>query len=208
MNYLELVAAGQAYADRYDQEVVDNMDNFLRFAEARINRLLKVREQSKRARLQTVDEQEYYPLPTDFAGMRDINIVTPGADGGESVRTYTYLNPEQMNIKSAQTTNGLWYTVIADQLQIAPIQAAGSQIEIIYYQRLFPLTRDNPTNWLSNSFPDIYLAALMLEIEAFVKNDQSVMLWESKFKMMIGELQTVDVDERWSGTPLTTKVQR
>ena len=49
MNYQELVDASVAYADRNDIEVANNVDLFVTMAEARVNRVLKTRKQSKRA---------------------------------------------------------------------------------------------------------------------------------------------------------------
>ena len=74
MNYTDLVGAARAYADREDADVGNNMDIFIIMAEARMNRLLKTREQSTRAYVATVDDQEYYSLPPDYAGMRDIQL--------------------------------------------------------------------------------------------------------------------------------------
>ena len=66
MNKLALTNAAIAYADRYDIEVNENINNFYLFTEARINRLLKTRRQSARAFTLTIENREYYSLPPDW----------------------------------------------------------------------------------------------------------------------------------------------
>ena len=202
MTYDELKAQAQAYADRYDKEVADNMAAFFAFAEARINRNIKVREMTARAKMALVEGQEYYPLPADFAGMRDIEIKP--TDGAR--KTLAYLSPEQANIiAESQATRFAGYTVIANQLQIIPAQSDGV-IEMVYYQRLMPLSIDVESNWLSESYPDAYLAAIMSEIESFVKNSETAQIWNTKFNDAMADIEANDQRERWSGTALVQRV--
>lgn len=202
MNYTELVTAVKAYADRYDNEVSDNMDTFFRMAEARINRSIKTRGMSARAQMILFDGHPYYPLPADFAGIRDIEIVPNSG----TRKTLTYFNPEQANMVTAATdTNFAGYTIIANQLQLIPAQANGV-VEIVYYQMLPPLSDAQLTNWMSDDYPDAYLAALMLEIESFVKNDERAILWDTRLQKILDDIDSNDQRERWSGTPMQTRV--
>ena len=60
MNYNEIISAGVAYADMLsDPEITAKLDLFLRFGEARLSRLLKVRTASVRATLAMCDDEEY-----------------------------------------------------------------------------------------------------------------------------------------------------
>jgi len=83
VTYQELIDAAQAYADRYYLEVAANMPLFILMSESRMNRVLKTRKQSARAFTPTVEGQEYYPLPPDYAGMRDIQIDDVQPTGSE-----------------------------------------------------------------------------------------------------------------------------
>lgn len=205
MNYTEIIDAVKQYADRQDIEVDNNLDVFIVMAEARMNRVLKTREQSKRAFVNTVTEQEYYPLPPDYAGMRDIQF--NAAEVGTKSFSFTYLNQEQFNIRRNQPFGGKnYYCIIANQFQIFPKQDAGSTIEIVYYQKVPNLNHVDHSNWMSDSHPDIYLAGLMSEVELFVKNYDTAKLWYSRMSIAIAELDKSDIDERWAGTPLTVKL--
>jgi hypothetical protein len=208
MNYTELVQVAVAYADRQDIEVENNIDNFIILTEARVNRLLKTREQSTRTYAPTVEDQEYYPLPPDYIGMRDIQLDDP-APTETSYKDYQfhYLNPEQFNlIRNTAYVDTLYYTVIANQIQIFPIQDGGKAIELIYYQRVPPMTAEDSTNWMGDNHPDIYVAGITAEISLFAKDYEAAEGWYARLKTAIGELEVTDVKERWAGQALVTRV--
>jgi len=207
MNYTELVDAAQAYADRYDDEVASNLDVFITMAESRINRVLKTREQTARVYTPTIDDTEYYSLPLDYAGMRDIQMNSDLPTVDHKTYTFSYMNPQQFNWMRNKPFGGkFYYTVIADQIQIFPKQDAGYTLEIVYYQKVPHITEAQPLNWLSDGHPDIYLSGIISEIESFVKNYEVAQGWDSKMTRSIGELEMSDRVERWSGSPMEVRV--
>jgi hypothetical protein len=205
MDYDDIVAAGISYADRFtDSEVIGNIDTFLRFGEARLSRLLKVRKASVRAILSVNPDADYYSIPSDFGGLRDIQLNCIQPDGSEKRKTLRYMNPEQIEWKSQQTSNNDlgYYCIVADQIRVSPTVGSSDFLEIAYYQRILPLSPGNPNNWVSDDHPDLYLASLMYEIELFVKNHDVATGWEERLNKALDELGVTDVEERWSGTPL------
>ena len=121
MNLKEIREAAQAYCDRYDEELVDAMPAFTKIVESKINNALRTGDQSIRAQIYLERDQEYYGLPSDWGGARDVEILEEGQQHG---RTLTYLSPEEMNKLSRRQDHGRnrhnYYTIIANQLQIAP----------------------------------------------------------------------------------------
>lgn len=206
MNYTEIVDLALAYSDREDAEVVNNMDNFLRVVESRINRVLSVQKMAIRTVLTTSGDREYYSLPLDFQGLRDIEIRdSVGSIGGHTLK---YLSPEQMNGRASQSGDGgsqIYYTIIADQLQVIPMQD-NKILEIVYYRNVPPLGPSTVTNWVSLYNSDLYLFGLMVEISSFIKNSESAKLWEYRFKETLSEIDIDDSLTRWSGTPLEVRV--
>lgn len=202
MTYDELVALVKAYSDRYDAEVADNIDNFMRLAEMRISRLLRVRDMTARAKIATEDDAEYYPLPLDFAGIRDIELQDNG-----SRYTMSYANPEQMNSlhSGADSVSGYYYTIVANQLHVKPEQPAGKFIELVYYQTVPALTSSNFFNWVSLYHAELYLSGMMIEVQSFVKNAEGMKLWSERFNAAANELSVTDQNDRWSGTPLQVR---
>lgn len=212
MNYAEITTLALSYADRQqDAEVSERMNDFLRMAESRINRAFRVRKMSVRATLNLVEDQAYYGLPSDFAGLRDIEIYDTSNINAKT--TLKYLTPEKMNALNASQTsipageNGfIGYTIIADQIQIAPTQDSTRVMEIVYYQNLRPLTSTNNENWVSIYVPDAYINGLMTEISAFTKDKEASMLWDQRFIASLNEIESTDDSDRWSGTPMEIRV--
>jgi|GEM_PF-1964837 len=219
MNKLELTNAAIAYADRYDIEVNENINNFYLFTEARINRLLKTRRQSARAYTLTITNRQYYSLPPDWAGMRDIQISDPDPiTVGFSTTSLRLIDPALLNQYKLENSRGqsftdrgfpiYYYCVIADQIEVFPILKGGLSIEMIYYQQVPSLAAvlDTDTNWLSNSNPDIYLAGLCGEISLFAKDYDAASGWYARLETSISELDSSDQLERWSGDPLQMRL--
>lgn len=207
MTYLELVTAAKLYADRQDIEVNDSVDLFIIMAEARINRVLKTREQSTRAYQATTEGQEFYCLPPDYAGMRDIQLNSGLPTEDHSVTKITYMSPERLNTQRDKPYGGsLYYAIIGNEIQVFPKFATGCTIEMTYWQKVPNLNSTDTTNWLSLSHPDIYLAGIVAEIEIFAKNYDVASKWDAKMSRSISELEESDVKENWSGSQLVTRI--
>ena len=202
MNYIEIKALALQYADRTDTDVVANIDNFLRIVESRTNKALKIREQFKRATIHTVEDQQYYGLPSDFGQLRDIEFRAPLS---KIPTTPTYLNPEQMNDLIASGANTCAYAIIANQLQIWPT-SVGNTFEIVYAATLPALSEANQSTWLSESSPEVYVFGILVEISSYVKDVTAAQLWEGRFQQELSALTSQDWNARWSGNALKIRV--
>lgn len=202
MNYEEIVNLALSYSDRTDSDITNRMGDFISIVEARINRALRINQMATRSVIITLAEQEQFGLPKDFAGIRDIEVREKDATKGT---TAYYLNPEQMNKASANDGN-IYYCIIANQIQLYPPQD-DNVLEIVYYKLLDHLTETNNTNWLSMRYPDSYVFGLIVEIESFVKNMTGAEMWNQRFESALAEMVHEDQIDRWSGTPLTIKVE-
>lgn len=207
MNYADLMDLSRAYTDRYDNEVENNLDNFIVLVEAQVNRLLKTREQSCRAYVNTVADKEYYSLPPDWAGMRDIRISDPSPTSGSFKTTHlSLLDPVLFDEKrNGPDDGGCYYCVISNQIQIYPVQDAGLTIEMVYFQRVPSLNSTNTTNWISDDHPDIYVAGMSAEISLFAKDYPAATGWSDRMAAAVDQLDNVDWVERWSGDPLQVR---
>ena len=207
MTYTELVAAAKAYADRQDIEVSDNIDVFILMVEARMNRILKTREQTARAYTLIIADQEYYGLPVDYRGMRNIQLTKNQPSTEHDIIPIDYETPEMFDRRTANTShsNDAFYTILADQIQLHPV-IADYYIEMAYYQKVPNLNDTDTTNWISNSHPDMYLSGLVAEIEAFAKNYDVAKTWYDRLTSAMSELDTSDEKERWSGVSMSMRL--
>jgi hypothetical protein len=203
MNYKEIVVAAKAYTDRYDDELAESMTAFTRVVEAKINNALRTGDQSVRSQIWLQKGEEYYSLPCDWGGARDVELLHPGEQHG---RTLVYLAPEEMNKLSRQHGEHNYYTIIAGQIQVAP-PADDQVLEVVYYQRLPELNEDDATNWLTDKNPDAYIFGLCTEISAFAKDAIAYEGYKIRFQESLMDITQEDQITRWSGPALRTQVE-
>lgn len=209
MIYSGLIDAARAYCDRVDVEVNQNVRVFVLMAEARINRTLKVTEQTHRVYTRTMEGKEFYSLPEDFNGMRVVHFNTGDVDAQVSGTIQLhYVTPEQMieMQESAYSETQTYYTILNNQLQLHKPLPNGGTIEMVMYRKVPPLSESNPSNWMSTDNPDIYLAGISAEIEMFVKNYDAARLWDDRMTRAIEELKNNDSLNRWTGNTMVMRV--
>ena len=208
MNYKEIVTAAQAYTDRYDEELVSAMPAFTRVVEGKINNALRTGDQSVRAQIWLQRDQEYYTLPSDWGGARDVEILQEGHQHG---RTLVYLAPEEMNKLNRQNDSSVrgrhnYYTIIAGQIQVAP-PTDNEVLEVVYYQRLPALMKDEDSNWLTEKNPDAYIFGLCTEICAFAKDEMAFAAYQQRFMDSLIDITMEDQVTRWSGPALRVQIE-
>ena len=207
MNYREIVDAAKAYTDRYDDELAKSMPAFTRVVEGKINNALRTGDQSVRAQIWLQRGQEYYSLPCDWGGARDVELLHAGQQHGD---TLVYLAPEEMNKVSRQNNSDRgrhnYYTIIAGQIQIAP-PTDNEVLEVVYYQRLPELKNDDDTNWLTGKSPDSYIFGLCTEISAFAKDPAAFETYKMRFSESLMDITMEDQITRWSGPALRAQVE-
>ena len=179
------------------------MPAFIRVVEGKINNALRTGDQAIRSQIYLERENEYYGLPSDWGGARDIEILHEGQQHG---RTLVYLSPEEMN-KASRQVNGRhnYYTIIANQIQIAP-PSDNEILEITYYQRLPALENDTDSNWLTHKNPDAYIFGLCTEISAFAKDPILFESYRGRFAESLMDITMEDQITRWSGPSLRVQV--
>ena len=203
MNYKEIVTAAQAYTDRYDEELTNAIPAFTRVIEGQINNALRTGDQSVRAQIWLKRDEEYYTLPCDWGGARDVEILHEGKQHG---RTLVYLAPEEMNKLNRERDSSVrgrhnYYTIIAGQIQIAP-PTDNEVLEVVYYQRLPALINDDDSNWLTEKNPDAYVFGLCAEISAFAKDEMAFATYKQRFTEALINITMEDQVTRWSGPAL------
>jgi hypothetical protein len=68
------------------------------------------------------------------------------------------------------------------------------------------LSDSNPSNWLSENDPDGYIFGGLVEISSFVKDKETAMLWDARFRTTMEEIDTNDQRSRWSGPPMEVRL--
>ena len=197
--YANLKTAIADWLDRSD--LTDRIPDFIALAEARLNRELRIRPMEVRSTLTLTAGQRYFALPGGYLQMRNIQLNT------NPVTPLEYITPEMLDRLYGSNTTGKpkAYSLIGDEIQLAPIPDTDYTLEVAYYEKFTPLTTDVTTNWLTENAPDVLLYGALIEAEPFVKNDERMPLWLNAYKEAIDKIQKADDRDRHSGSQMRVR---
>jgi len=194
--YAELKTAVANWLDRDD--LTDRIPEFIALAEARMNRVLRLRMMESKYTASTVAAQRNYNLPTGYVQMRNFQINT------SPITPLQYISPEIYDRLWGGSTGGTpqFYTIIANEIQLGPIPGSVLTMEMLFYKKITALSASNTTEQMLTDNPDIYLYGALLEAEPFIMNDERVALWAKGFAQAVADLQEQDNKDRHSGSAL------
>lgn len=156
MTYSELKAAVSDWMHRNDLEA--NVDLFIDLFESRASNNLRSYEMENRAI--STPASEYLALPLDFAAVKSFKV-------GDTVLQYA----AEHHLIGMSGTQPAYYTFTGGEILIAP-SAAGSEVEMVYFQAIPALSDSNTINWLLTKYPSYYLDGCLLEAMKWAKDPE------------------------------------
>ena len=195
-SYDELVTEMEAWLNRAD--LSERIPTFIRLFEARMNRRLRNPDMECLATQTTVAGTDTYALPSNFREVRQLYLSTDPKCVLESmapaVLASTYTDSSQ-----GQPTA---YTVIGENLVLAPIPDAAYTMTLSGFETLTGLDSGNQTNWLLDDHPDLYLFGSLARAEAYLKDDERVAAWKSAEDEILAEALLEATAKRLPAGPL------
>jgi hypothetical protein len=201
--FTELKDAVADWLDRSD--LTARIPDFITLAEARINRDLRIRPMEVRSTMETTSGQQYFNLPGGYIQMRNIQLNT------NPTAPLEYITPEMLDrlYGSSATGKPRAYSLIGDEIQLAPIPDSDYTLEMAFYEKFTALGDGTSgtvtTNWLTTNAPDVLLYGALLEAEPFIKNDERIGLWLNAYNGAIKKLQDADARDRHSGSAMRVR---
>lgn len=226
MNFNEIKSAVSDWLARNDIDV--QADRFVEFAENRINRALKIRHQETSI-AELIKDDGTVEVPDDFDQWRTV-FVYPGTPGlvlvdafvvntrnrgdisfaavADTMTEMRVDSPENMWRRYPPSVSGrpCYLTRVGDQFYVGP-KPDGNYTLAGYYYRNFPrLSETEPTNWLSDNNSDAYVFGALAEASAYIKDEKQYLYWNSRFELVLNELQAESELEKHAGSSLTQVV--
>lgn len=195
--YSELKTAVANYLARTD--LTDQIPDFIRFAELRLRRELRIRQMLKSVTTTTTASDSTVELPSDFLEIRDFVVVT------NPVQPLTYSSPAifSRNTRSTESGKPLDYTILSTEFQLAPIPDSAYTVKLLYYYAPTFLSDSNQGNAFITNAPDALLYASLLEAEPYIMNDARINTWGGMYDRAISTLTKSDESSQYSGVPLS-----
>lgn len=195
-NYTDLKATVASYLARSD--LTDTIPDFIRLAEVRLRRELRLRQMLKSATTTTTGSDATVALPSDFLQLRDLFVVT------DPIRDLQYVTPSVFSRNGRVREIGLpvYYTIIGSEFKFAPAPDTDYTLEILYYAAPEYLTDLNPSNVFLAQCPDLLLYGALIEAEPYLMNDARIQLWAGMYDRGLATLNAADDQSEYSGVPL------
>ncbi len=196
-DYTTLQATIASYLARTD--LTDEIPEFIRLAEDRLLRDLRIRPLIKVATASTTAGDATVSLPSDFVAMKDLHIQ------GNPPQTIKFLSTSNFfrNAHSAESGLPSRYTLLGAEFQFAPIPDGVYTLQMVYFHKPDYLSDTNSSNlWLANT-PDLLLYAALGEAEPYLMNDERLNTWASMYDRGVTALRKSDDESEYPAQPLT-----
>ena len=171
MTYDNLSTNILQYLERSDAAVVKQIPNFIMLAEFEIAQEMKSLGQQQVVEATMQAGNPVIPKPARWRKTTSFNITVNGKKQPVFLRKYEYLinySPD-----TSVTNTPLYYADYDyDNWLVAPTPDENYQFEVLYYERLIPLSSDNQTNWITRNAPNAMLYGTLLQAMPFLKDDQ------------------------------------
>lgn len=189
--YSDLVSAVTEYLARdQDATLIARIPDFITLCEAKLNRLLLHPSMETRSTATvdtTDDEPEFVTLPGDFQSMRRVRLSGVTGKPRLEFMAQSQLEDYRYSIDNV-SDQPVYYTIVGDEMELAPTPGEDYTIEMVYRANLDGLTSSNATNWLIELAPDVYLYGTLLEAAAYVQDDSRLSVWGTAFTSALEQL--------------------
>mgnify|MGYP005987773053 CR=1 FL=1 len=183
--YSELQTAVGSWLNRSD--LTSNIPDFIKLAEASFNRVLRTRNQIKRA-TSTVSTQ-FVTQPTDLLELYNIQINSSPIRRLEQV---SLTKIDELKEGSSDSGKPLYFSITGADFELYPSPDTSYTLELVYYSTITSLSDTNTSNFLLTNHPDIYLYGTLVQAEPYLMNDERIGTWGALLGKAIEELRVSD----------------
>jgi hypothetical protein len=138
-------------------------------------------------------------VPSDWLSPKLLEVVD---SGGNRISGLSFISPEQMYATYPnRQASGLPAYIAREGANFifGPFPDSGYNVAGIYYAAAPLLTSGAPTNWMVTQTPSLLLAACLIKSARFLKDPDSLGMWQQEYAEKLGSLVLRDKAERWSG---------
>jgi len=191
MTYDSLTSTVLQYLERKDASVVNAIPTFISLAEFEIAQEIKTLGQLQVAEATMTADNALLQKPARWRKTVSMSVTVNNKKQPVYLRKYEYLKNYWPD--ADQTDVPLYYADTDwEHWYIAPTPDQAYAFEVLYYERISPLSSANQTNWLTQNAPNAMLFGTLLQAMQFLKNDQRT-IFQQKYTEALQSLKSEDV---------------
>ncbi len=191
-DYASLLVDAGEYAGAND--IAHVFQRLVGLAESKFNRVLRVGEMETAGTIVLTDGNG--TLPSDFLEARLVR-----SPDGTGLSAWSLLELDRRYASRGGIPAG--YSVVGGVIRVRP--TASGSITLDYYAKIPPLTPTNPTNWLLEKAPDVYLYALVEEICIWKKDAEGSSMARGMKELAMRGLALQDERARWGNAQVVVQ---
>jgi hypothetical protein len=191
LTYDSLTSTVLQYLERKDAAVVAQIPTFITMCEFEIAENIKTLGQLAIANATMQAGNPVLAKPARWRKTVSISVNNGSKMQPVLLRKFEYLKNYAPDptvtgtpIYYADTDYEHWY--------LAPTPDVAYEFEVLFYERISPLSSTNQTNWLTQYAPNAMLYGTLLQAMTFLKNDNRV-IFQQKFDAAIASLKAEDI---------------
>lgn len=192
MTYGELKTAVQDFVQSTETSFVNNLPLFIRLAEERIMKNVRLNLFQKNASGSTTAGNKYVAAPSDFLAPISLSLTIGGTQTFLLLKNADFVQEYIRDSTSGEPVYFGQYDV--DNLILAPIPDSAYALEMHYLYRPNSLTvgGDSGTTWLSENAEVALLYGTLVEAYTYLKGDQDLMvLYSQRFAEALQRLKNL-----------------
>lgn len=198
-NYSEMVAAVETWLNREGfTKLQDQIPDFIAFGQRRIMYEAEIQALAEVDSAFSVGTQ-VVAKPADLLRVRSMTIVTGwGTDeilGAPITQVLSYLENNKPET----------FAEVGDNFYFGPPPDQTYTVVLQYYKALPILSQANTTNWFTDNYPELLLAASLYEALLWLKDDVRAQVWAQQYTRL---KDTLESSERLSRYPSGTAQAR
>lgn len=196
-NYTDFQAEVASYLARSD--LTNQIPTFARFAQDRLSRELRVNEMLKVVTTTITSPDGTASVPDDFLEVREIHFNT------DPVGDVIFQSPDLFFRNRVTLTSGfpVYFTILDNQFQFAPVPTGSSEIQMLYYARPPYLSSTQTSNIYISNYPDAFLYATLAEASAYLMDDVALQRWASMYDRAIANIKANDLGKKNAYTTIS-----
>ena len=190
LTYDSLVYTVTQYLERNDTATVNQIPTFITMCEFEIAQEIKTLGQLQVVTATMNVGNNVIAKPARWHKTVSFNITNGTSRQPVYLRKYEYLKAYAPD-NTATGTPVYYADYNYDNWLVAPTPDQNYSFEVLFYERLQPLSSTNQTNWLTQNAPNAMLFGTLLQAMPFLKNDQRT-IFQQKYDLALQALKSED----------------
>ena len=191
--YDNLTSTIYQYLERNDTAVVNQVPVAISLCEYEIAQQIKTLGQLNVAESTLTAGNPVVAKPARWR--KTVSMKYTDASGNKQpiyLRKYEYLTAYWPN--NTNTAPPIYYADYDyDHWYLSPTPDQSYDFEVLFYERILPLSSTNQTNWLTQNAPNALLFGTLLQMTPFLKNVTRIPTWQQMYQNALNMLKSEDI---------------